>query len=953
LKDKLFFFVNYEGFREATAVPTVTEVPLPTLGAGTVRYPNSTGGVSTLTAAQINTLVPLALENPAAVSLLANAASKYRSNTLEVGDGYNTGGIRFNAPTSTNENTTIFRLDYNMNSKQTLFFRGTIQNDIYNGAQYLPDTAHPQTWSHPLGFVAGHTWTIGSNKVNNFRYGLTREAFTAGGDSNQNAIVFRSVYQANAYSRTLSRTTPVKNFTDDFSWIIGSHSLQFGTNIRLIANKRLSYAKSYDDASTNYFFYSTSGSSLTTGINDIAGGYTTPVRAAIASLLGRFAQYSENFNFNTSLALTASGAPIPRTFATEQYDFYVQDSWKLFRNLTISAGLRYGLGTPVYEKNGYMAAPSLPLGTFFDLRVAGAYSGTPYNTPLSVDTAGAKYGKPGYYAMDKKNFQPRASIAWSPSFKTGFLHKLFGGDNDSVFRGGFGMVSDNFGQALAVNFEGNNKLGFSSTTTISANTYNTTNRLGPLFTGLNMSIRGLPGISVPSSISFPQTVSSNMSRRIEGSLDSTLKTPVNYMWDFSFGRKLPGGFYVEASYIGRSARHLLATRDVATPNNLRDPRTGVDWYAAAGQLEIMRSHGVPFSSIPNIPYFQNVFGPNFLSTMAANLGDPTFNTFSNNAQAFYYLVDTHGGYAGDPNNTGYGIGNDWTTVQDYIDYFTNTSYFYNPQYGALSAYSTIAESDYNGMTISIRHRFKEKLSFDLNYTFSKSFDTTSGLQTTGVYGSAIILNPYTPRVNRAVSDFDVRHIANLNVVWKLPIGRNEWIGGKVPGFVDAIIGGWQLSSIYRWNSGYPVGAPYDDGHWATNWELESNGVRVVPVQSNPTRGGNGKSANIFSDPVAAYRSFRNARPGEVGDRNLFRYPNYLAIDLGLAKTFNLPFGETHKLQFRADVFNITNTQRLTGIADFALGQDPFNNGTPGSNFGNFTNIQGTPRVMQFALRYTF
>jgi hypothetical protein len=74
--------------------------------------------------------------------------------------------------------------------------------------------------------------------------------------------------------------------------------------------------------------------------------------------------------------------------------------------------------------------------------------------------------------------------------------------------------------------------------------------------------------------------------------------------------------------------------------------------------------------------------------------------------------------------------------------------------------------------------------------------------------------------------------------------------------------------------------------------------------------------------------------------------------MGIAKSFKLPFGETHKLQFRCDVFNVTNTQRLTGLEDLGLGLDP-QSGQPLAQFGNFTNIQGAPRVMQFALRYTF
>jgi hypothetical protein len=112
--------------------------------------------------------------------------------------------------------------------------------------------------------------------------------------------------------------------------------------------------------------------------------------------------------------------------------------------------------------------------------------------------------------------------------------------------------------------------------------------------------------------------------------------------------------------------------------------------------------------------------------------------------------------------------------------------------------------------------------------------------------------------------------------------------------------------------------------------------------------------------VAAYQSFRNARAGETGDRNVLRGPSYISLDAGLMKTFKMPW-ENHTLQFRWEVFNVTNTQRFDGntISDISVGQDPFQGGQPGSDFGRFTSTQ-TPlnetkagRIMQFGLRYQF
>ena len=128
--------------------------------------------------------------------------------------------------------------------------------------------------------------------------------------------------------------------------------------------------------------------------------------------------------------------------------------------------------------------------------------------------------------------------------------------------------------------------------------------------------------------------------------------------------------------------------------------------------------------------------------------------------------------------------------------------------------------------------------------------------------------------------------------------------------MEQAFGGWQTTGIFRWNSGLPIaGAPFDCCVWATNWNVQSNGVRVQPVQSSPTRNGENGTPNLFSDPLAAYRSFRPARPGEVGDRNVLRAPGYISLDMGLYKSFKMPW-EGHALQFRWEVFNVTNTQRF-------------------------------------------
>lgn len=952
-KNRAFFFYSYEGQRQNLGVTVVRTVPLASLGQGQLRFlgaapgdPPGTNRLITLNLAQLNTIYSSVGINPAAVAVFAGAAARYPANDTSVGDGLNTGGFRFNSPTTTNENTHIARLDFNLTDRQSLFTRGNYQTDKISGTSQFPDTPATSFWDHPLGFVVGHNWTISSSKVNNFRYGFTRQAFTQGGDSNENAIRFRFIYSPLFFQRSVSRITPVQNITDDFTLIKGNHTIQFGGNVRIIRNTRSSLANAYDLAVTNPTFYDFSGRVVDQAITGagytIGGGQRSNVQNAATALIGRFSQYNGNFTFDIDGSVLPQGTPSNRTFATEEYDAYAQDVWKPVRNLTLTFGLRYGLSRPVYEKNGFQVAPIESLGDFFDRRVASAAAGVPLNDLINFQLAGPKNNAPGFYKLDKNNFQPRFAVAWSPNFESGFLGKLFGRNQQSTIRGGFAITNDYFGQQLAVSFDALSTIGFTASSGISANTYNVTTRPGPLFTGFGQSIRTLPGISAPAQ-RFSTDVTAgclagteDCEQRIESSLDANLVSPINYSWNVSYGRQLPKGMYFEASYIGRAARNLLATRDINALNNLVDPRSGVDWYTAAGLLVDARNANVPIASIARIPYFENLF-PNI--TGAFGLGTtPT--------QEIYGLIA----------RDGFDI-TDYTFVQLLIDDLGfRPNLFFHPQYAAFSAFSTIARSNYHGGSFSLRQRLGQTLSYDINYTLSKSLDNASGLQTGTSYGSPFILNALRPNDNYAASDFDTRHVVNANFILQLPFGKNRKFFNGINSTADAFLGGWQLTGIYRFNTGQPLSAPFDAAQWATNWNAQSNGTRVRPVQAGVNR----DTRNLFADPAAAYASFRNARPGETGERNIFRLPGYWTLDMGLSKSFGLPWSEGHKLQVRWEVFNVANFQSFAAenFTSSTFGLLPDSDITPASqvteDFGQIFNaIQGNPRRMQFGLRYSF
>jgi hypothetical protein len=405
--------------------------------------------------------------------------------------------------------------------------------------------------------------------VNKFTYGLTREAFTQGGDSQGNFFSFRFIFQPLSFSRTLSRVTPVHNFVDDFTWVKGNHTISVGGNVRLISNNRVSFGSSFDTSTTNPSFYDFSGDVV---INDdfgdpifpnVAAGADIDLRDALTAAIGRFSQYGVNLQYNAAGSLQPVGTGVERDFKTSEYETYAQDSWRIFNNLTLNYGLRWSTSTPVYEANGLQVKPTPSLSDFFDSRVQGMQTGQPFNSLISVDLAGKANNREGYYKQDWNNFAPSISAAWSPNFKGGFLRKLFGGEGKSTIRGGFRMTYDRIGSALAVAFDLNSTLGFSSFKGIAANTYNVSDRLGPLFSGLGQNIRTLPGITVTPTISFPLQTPADEDQRIEQSLDDKLTTPYNYNFNVSYGREIWKGISFEASYVGRIAKNLLVIRDMA------------------------------------------------------------------------------------------------------------------------------------------------------------------------------------------------------------------------------------------------------------------------------------------------------------------------------------------------------------------------------------------------------
>src|SRR4029077_19463173 len=213
-------------------------------------------------------------------------------------------------------------------------------------------------------------------------------------------------------------------------------------------------------------------------------------------------------------------------------------------------------------------------------------------------------------------------------------------------------------------------------------------------------------------------------------------------------------------------RNLLAQRDVAHFNNLRDPKSGTTFYQAMAQLINLRYGGAAVTSVAPIPWFDNI-----LPGLAGNfsvLGVTRALTATQRAYqriAYPSVGGVSGGFA------------DYTFRQTQWNSapiaFAN-NIFVDPQYAALTTWATIAKSNYDSLQLSITKRLSRDLEFDLNYTYGHSLDNASGLQNAGNYAtSALIFNPLNIDSQYGNSDFDVRHIINANWLIGLPFGRGK------------------------------------------------------------------------------------------------------------------------------------------------------------------------------------
>jgi hypothetical protein len=988
-KDRLYYFVNYEGKRQREQQTVVRTIPTPSLCQGNISYVNTGGTVTTLTPSDIAILDP----NPDPAARGINKAvldlaghtgyfdntfcgGKYPTNDPAVGDGLNYAGYRFAAPVSLDNNSVIARVDYTLtaNGKHVLFWRGALQNLSNPQEPFLPGTAPELTVTdHSKGSVVGYTAVISNTLANTFHWGFTRQSRGSFGDTDKPWNTFLGLDQGITYSRNFQM--PVHNFTDDVSWTKGAHSLQFGGNVGIARDPRVSYLHSFSTAvGTTSWMAPTGFANTTSTLDPGAHGYPEPANSVaydypMISLLGMVSQMIGNFNYDRNGNQLAEGAPVKRNYGLNWYELYGQDSWRVKPNLTVTYGMRWELLPPPWEVNGLQASPSVNLGDQFNQNVANMKKGIGYLAiqPVSFSLGGPANNGSGFYSFEKTDFAPRISVAYTPRFENSLLKGLFGTGDKTVIRGGFGKVFDRAGMQLINTFDQNAPAGLSATVQNPCCIPFTDGAENvPRITNINvipqLDLGGSQFFPAVPAGQFPQTPSP-FGQAITWGVDQSLKTPYAYTFDFSVGRELPKKFSLQVAYVGRIARNLLTQRDLRQPLDLVDPKTGIDYFSAAARISQLGRQGVPVGQINDATVGKTAaFWHDMLPPLAPGAQYQPFAFLpatSDLMQAIYQLYTTTDTY---PGNEVVGLGNlDLyyslsDTLGNYYD-FGNAAASPNPnvadalngQFTSMFAWSSVGSSNYNALQTSLRKQFSGGVEFEFNYTYSKSIDITSAAARVGynqgLNGSQLV-NAFAPQQNRAVSDFDTTHQVNANWQVDLPFGKGQAVARNANGALDAIIGGWQIWGLARWTSGFPFSVGSGQA-WATNWNYSG----LATMLSRPKTGAFVQpdgSVSVFADPIAARNAFDYTYPGQSGTRNALRGPGFASWDMSLTKRWRLPW-EGHSLQFRGEVFNVANLHRFNAQSTanpYTLQQLP-------SSFGDYTSLLTQPRVMQFALRYEF
>ena len=949
-KDRLFFFFDYEGRRDRQGIPSTRIVPLDHFRNGQIAYINRNSGctassrlvtapqcISFLSAADIAARDPLHVGPNAA--FLSYVNGRYpRANDFSLGDGVNTGGFRFNAASAREDNTYTTRIDGIINDSQKVFVRlniaKRIQDDTVNSvAQQFPGdprTALIVVDDYLLG--GGWSWAINANLFNQVAIGNAHSGLDFPNlldPLSPNTFTFLNTTSGAAISNpwgTISeqeRRVDTPTIRDDATWTLGGHTFMFGGQwkpIRSVSGIRNDF------------------NAVTLGLNGFRPGFNASINpanllldsagrakalydTAFAGIIGRFASISTQWNYDINQNPFDLAHGKLRDYRYNEYELYLQDNWRIRSDLTINLGVRWQYYEPPYEKNGLQAAQDIDLEELFAKRLANGASGTGGDSAepfLTYDLVGKGNDARPLYKPDKDNFSPRIGFAYAPSFTSGIGKFLFG-DRKASIRGGYSLQYERVSGGLTFIEDQVSYLFDSSRTTNFFQTATANDLLlTPRFTGINQ----LPITHTPLVLTRPFTPFvdggvpfGNAEGDTNYAISQNFQVPYYHQYSIGIQRELPGNYLIDVSYVGRLGRKLFTQADAAQIVDFKDP--------ASGQTLIQAFNAVQAQILAGVPVTPQAFFEN-QGALAGCSSDCTLGALSDIGTGLYRIGDLS-----DTVSAMYAFG------------YLPSNVGLSGQFSTNAYITNLGHSRYDGLLISLQKRFSDGFQFDFNYTYSFAKDNNSSISNT-VFGG-LICDLRDLNICNGPSDFDIRHLVNANGVWELPFGQGKWIGGNASGWLNQLIGGWQLSGIYTYRSGLPFSTT--TGSFPVGFVFDSPGVHSGSTSLSQNIDPTGANVRFFGDATATtgiLSSFRNPQGGEIGQRNNLRGPSFWNVDLSLAKSFAMPW-EGHRLQVRVDAFNAFN-RNVFGLPNANINS---------SSFGNITTSASAPRELQFGIRYDF
>jgi hypothetical protein len=251
---------------------------------------------------------------------------------------------------------------------------------------------------------------------------------------------------------------------------------------------------------------------------------------------------------------------------------------------------------------------------------------------------------------------------------------------------------------------------------------------------------------------------------------------------------------------------------------------------------------------------------------------------------------------------------------------------------------------YNALQTKLEHRSGHGLYLLNSFTYSQAIDNSGGnLEAND--GDSARINLANPRGDRGASGYNQPLNDTLSIVYDLPYGKGRTFGADAPGYVQEVLGGWQLTAINDMNSGLPYNISYSP----TGVQAVSTILTLRPNQSGPAMLDKSKRVKtntgytLLNSASFSLPAF-NQPYGNAG-RNSVRGLPFYQLDLGLHKTFDVYPRENVKFDFRAEAFNLTNKVNYMGPNNETFGNSAFGIATSASVF--------PARILQFAGKVIF